>query len=114
MLQKLVHNAYCRLCHHSAIYYRVESKPYVKLFKLLTLIPDVSMSLPPKRDKPRNSLVDECFTEVINDKFIKGGRATYTYCQKEFDRNTSGWDQKSQSQLPNLLVHQQTYLRPSG
>lgn len=39
-MQKLVHNARCRLCHHSAAHFiilRVESK-YVKLFKLLILI----------------------------------------------------------------------------
>lgn len=49
---------------------------------------DISMCLTPKRGKPRNAVVDESFTEVINDKF-KGGRDTCMYCQKEFDRNTS-------------------------
>lgn len=46
------------------------------------------MSLPSKRGKHCNAIVDESFTELINDKF-KGGRATCKYCQKELDRNTS-------------------------
>ena len=58
---RLVHNllyftllvAYCGLCHQSAVYYMiVESRPYVKLFRLITLIPTLLLILqcllPPK------------------------------------------------------------------
>lgn len=31
-------SAYCRLCHQSAIYYKLENRPYVKLVKLIVLI----------------------------------------------------------------------------
>lgn len=58
---RLVHNlwyftllvAYCGFCHQSAVYYMiVESRPYVKLFRLITLIPTLLLILqcllPPK------------------------------------------------------------------
>lgn len=43
------------------------------------------MALLLKKDKSRNSFIDESFIQVINDKY-KGIRVTCKYCQKELNK----------------------------
>lgn len=77
IMQKLVHAAYCGLCHQSAVYYMiVESRPYVKLFRLITLIPTLLLILqcllPPKEASFAMLLFGGEVTDVESDEGEKG------------------------------------------
>lgn len=46
------------------------------------------MAALPMGGKSHNTIVEESFTEIINNRF-KGLRVICKYCHKKFDQNTS-------------------------